>query len=106
ATRKAKTINGEAQSQALVDGKKVVINESTIRRDFQQEDVEGVDFLPNVAIFEQLSLMGLRWGSKSSLGECWIAESGITCDNTNRNTTLSEAQRMSLRITSGVRVMK
>nr|GEY35932.1 hypothetical protein [Tanacetum cinerariifolium] len=58
ATRKAKTINGEAQSQALVDGKKVVINESTIRRDFQQEDVEGVDFLPNVAIFEQLSLMG------------------------------------------------
>nr|GFB47396.1 hypothetical protein [Tanacetum cinerariifolium] len=52
ATRKAKTINGEAQSQALVDGKKVVINESTIRRDFQLEDVEGVDFLPNVAIFE------------------------------------------------------
>nr|GEX06062.1 putative ribonuclease H-like domain-containing protein [Tanacetum cinerariifolium] len=42
ATGKVKTINGEAQSQALVDGKKVVINESTIRRDLQLEDVEEV----------------------------------------------------------------
>ncbi|GJZ07513.1 hypothetical protein Tco_0541306 [Tanacetum coccineum] len=45
----------------------------------------------------------LRWGSKNSWGVCLIAESRITCDNTNENTTLSEAQKVSLRITSDVR---
>nr|GEW45101.1 retrovirus-related Pol polyprotein from transposon TNT 1-94 [Tanacetum cinerariifolium] len=44
--------------QALVDGKKAIITESTIRRDLQLEDAEGVDCLPNAAIFEQLTLMG------------------------------------------------
>ncbi|GKD02881.1 hypothetical protein Tco_1177855 [Tanacetum coccineum] len=44
----------------------------------------------------------LRWGSKSSCGVCWISMSQITYDNTNRNTTLSEAQGVSLRITFGM----
>ncbi|GJZ31614.1 hypothetical protein Tco_0576661 [Tanacetum coccineum] len=43
ATVKVKTVNGEVQLQALVDGKKIVITESTIRRDLQLEDDEGVD---------------------------------------------------------------
>ncbi|GJS44857.1 hypothetical protein Tco_0594978 [Tanacetum coccineum] len=55
---KAETVNGKVQLQALVDGKKVIITESTIRRDLQLEDVEGVDYLPNATIFEQLALMG------------------------------------------------
>nr|GEW63046.1 hypothetical protein [Tanacetum cinerariifolium] len=38
--------------------KKVIITESTIRRDLQLEDAEGVDCLPNAAIFKQLTLMG------------------------------------------------
>ncbi|GKC32336.1 hypothetical protein Tco_1039630 [Tanacetum coccineum] len=54
----AKTINGEVQLQALVDGKKIIITESTVRRDLQLEDAKGVDCLPNATIFEQLSLMG------------------------------------------------
>nr|GEV67124.1 ribonuclease H-like domain-containing protein [Tanacetum cinerariifolium] len=58
ATVKAKTVNGEGHLQALVDGKKILITKSTIRRDLQLEDVEGVDCLPNAAIFEQLTLMG------------------------------------------------
>ncbi|GKE17073.1 hypothetical protein Tco_1424650 [Tanacetum coccineum] len=41
ATIKVKTINGEVQLQALVDRKKIVISESTIRRDLQLEDVKG-----------------------------------------------------------------
>ncbi|GJV40065.1 putative ribonuclease H-like domain-containing protein [Tanacetum coccineum] len=57
-TIKAKTVNGEVQLQALVDKKKVIITESTIRRDLQLEDANGVDCLPNAAIFEQLTLMG------------------------------------------------
>ncbi|GJT24266.1 hypothetical protein Tco_0894203 [Tanacetum coccineum] len=57
ATVKVKTLNGEVQLQALVDGKKIIITESTVRRDLQLEDVEGVDCLPNATIFEQLALM-------------------------------------------------
>ncbi|GJU15668.1 hypothetical protein Tco_1143634 [Tanacetum coccineum] len=55
---KAKTVNGEVQLQALVDKKKVIITESTIRRDLQLEDANGVDCLPNAAIFEQITLIG------------------------------------------------
>ncbi|GJY72442.1 retrovirus-related pol polyprotein from transposon TNT 1-94, partial [Tanacetum coccineum] len=35
ATVKAKTINGEVQLQALVDGKKIIITESIVRKDLQ-----------------------------------------------------------------------
>nr|GEX87603.1 hypothetical protein [Tanacetum cinerariifolium] len=58
ATVKAKTINREGQLQALVDGKKIIITESTIRRDLQLEDAKGVDCLPNTVIFERLTLIG------------------------------------------------
>ncbi|GJS13074.1 hypothetical protein Tco_0407546 [Tanacetum coccineum] len=53
-------IGGKLQEklQALVDGKKIIITESTVRRDRQLEDAEGVDCLPNSTIFEQLTLMG------------------------------------------------
>ncbi|GJT07110.1 uncharacterized mitochondrial protein-like protein [Tanacetum coccineum] len=53
-----KKINGEMQIHALVDGKKVVVTEATIRRDLQLVDEGGVDCLPNATIFEQLTLMG------------------------------------------------
>ncbi|GKD47282.1 hypothetical protein Tco_1271927, partial [Tanacetum coccineum] len=33
ATAKVKTVNGEVQLQALVDGKKVIITETSVRRD-------------------------------------------------------------------------
>ncbi|GJY87835.1 hypothetical protein Tco_0502463 [Tanacetum coccineum] len=57
-TVKAKTVNEEVQLHALVDGKKIIIIESTVRRDLQLEDAEGVDCLPNSTIFEQLTHMG------------------------------------------------
>ncbi|GJU85503.1 hypothetical protein Tco_1293049 [Tanacetum coccineum] len=44
--------------QALVDGKKIVITESIVRRDLQLEDAEGTDCLPNATIFEKLTLIG------------------------------------------------
>ncbi|GKB49743.1 hypothetical protein Tco_0900496 [Tanacetum coccineum] len=56
--RIAKTVNREVQLLVLVDGKKIIITESTVRRDLQLEDAEGVDCLPNSTIFEQLTLMG------------------------------------------------
>ncbi|GJR21339.1 hypothetical protein Tco_0969866 [Tanacetum coccineum] len=66
-TVKAKTINGEVQLHALVDGKKIIITESTVRRDLQLEDAEGVDYLPNYTIFEQLKLMGSKYWHGMSL---------------------------------------
>ncbi|GJT11904.1 hypothetical protein Tco_0858946 [Tanacetum coccineum] len=68
-TVKAKTVNGEVQLHALVDGKKIIITESTVRRDLQLEDAEGVDCLPNSTIFEQLTLMRSKitaWNEFSS----------------------------------------
>ncbi|GJR37094.1 hypothetical protein Tco_1212778 [Tanacetum coccineum] len=53
-----KTVDGEVQLHALVDGKKIIINKSTVRRDLQLEDAEGIDCLPNSTIFEQLVLIG------------------------------------------------
>ncbi|GJU59342.1 hypothetical protein Tco_1237108 [Tanacetum coccineum] len=67
ATVKAKTVNGEVQLQALVDGKKIIITESTVRRDLQLEDAEGVDCLPNATIFEQLALMGYESGRGNTI---------------------------------------
>nr|GEV90578.1 hypothetical protein [Tanacetum cinerariifolium] len=59
-TAKAKTINEEVQIHAKVDGKKIIITESSVRKDLQLADEEGIDFLPNSTIFEQLALMGIR----------------------------------------------
>nr|GEV19355.1 ribonuclease H-like domain-containing protein [Tanacetum cinerariifolium] len=70
----AKTINGEGQLQALVDGKKIIITKSTIRKDLQLEDAEGVDCLSNIVIFEQLALM--RVDGKKVI----ISEASITRD--------------------------
>ncbi|GKA14963.1 hypothetical protein Tco_0694609 [Tanacetum coccineum] len=40
ATAKAKTMNGEVQIQALVDGKKVTVTETSVRRALQLKDAE------------------------------------------------------------------
>ncbi|GJR11159.1 putative reverse transcriptase, RNA-dependent DNA polymerase [Tanacetum coccineum] len=54
-----KTVNREVQLQALVDGKKIIITEETIRRDLQLEDAEGIDCLSNATIFKQLTIIGM-----------------------------------------------
>ncbi|GJR10350.1 putative ribonuclease H-like domain-containing protein [Tanacetum coccineum] len=46
-TVKAKTINGEVQLHALVDGKKILITKSFVRRDLKLEDEEEVNFILN-----------------------------------------------------------
>ncbi|GJS30588.1 hypothetical protein Tco_0491208 [Tanacetum coccineum] len=57
ATAKAKTVNGERQIQALVDKKKVIITEMSVRSDLKFEDAEGTDCLPTATIFEELTRM-------------------------------------------------
>nr|GEZ04363.1 hypothetical protein [Tanacetum cinerariifolium] len=57
-TAMAKTINGEAPLHAKVDGKKIIVTESSVTRDLRLADEEGIDYLPNSTIFEQIALMG------------------------------------------------
>ncbi|GJT76043.1 hypothetical protein Tco_1042768 [Tanacetum coccineum] len=57
-TAKVKTVNGVVQLQVLVDGKKVFVSETIIRRDLHLEDAEGVECLSNNEIFKELARMG------------------------------------------------
>ncbi|GJR75395.1 hypothetical protein Tco_0087760 [Tanacetum coccineum] len=58
-TVKAKTINGEVQLHALVDGKKIIITESSVRRDLQLADEEGMDCL-KFYHFDKITLIGVQ----------------------------------------------
>ncbi|GKB85902.1 hypothetical protein Tco_0958174 [Tanacetum coccineum] len=87
-TVKAKTINEEVQLHALVDGKKIITTESTVRRDLQLEDAKGVDCLPNSTIFEQLTLIGSKttaWNEFNS-----TMATAIICLATNQKFNFSK----------------
>ncbi|GJX61267.1 hypothetical protein Tco_0294167 [Tanacetum coccineum] len=87
-TVKAKTINGEVQLHALVDGKKIIITELTVRRDLQLEDVEGIDCLPNFTIFEELTRMGSKTTALNAFSS--IMASAIICLATNQKFNISK----------------
>nr|GEV91466.1 hypothetical protein [Tanacetum cinerariifolium] len=78
----------KAQLHALVDGKEIIIIESSIRRDLRLADEEGIDCLPNSTIFEQLTLMGPKttaWNEFSS-----TMASTIICLATNQKFNFSK----------------
>ncbi|GJX35031.1 retrovirus-related pol polyprotein from transposon TNT 1-94 [Tanacetum coccineum] len=87
----AKTINGEVQLHALVDGKKIVIAESSVRRDLQLADEEGVpqpsDPIENVedeAVYKELGDILVRATTIASSLE-------VEQDSGNINKTQSKA---------------
>nr|GEV71883.1 hypothetical protein [Tanacetum cinerariifolium] len=51
-------VNDVIRLQALVDKKKVVVTEATIREVLHLDDAEGVECLPNEEIFAELARMG------------------------------------------------
>nr|GEY12086.1 hypothetical protein [Tanacetum cinerariifolium] len=53
-----KKVNDVTRLQALVDEKKVIITEATLRDALLLDDAEGIDCLPNEEIFAQLSRIG------------------------------------------------
>ncbi|GJS72101.1 hypothetical protein Tco_0704942 [Tanacetum coccineum] len=88
ATVKVKTVSGEQQLQALVDGKKIVVTEASVRRDLQLDDEEGTNCLPNATIFEELTRMGAKttaWNEFSS-----TMASVIICLATNQTFNFSK----------------
>ncbi|GJV85028.1 putative ribonuclease H-like domain-containing protein [Tanacetum coccineum] len=63
----AAEVNGVRQLQALVDKKRVIITESSIRRDLHLDDADGTDCLPTATIFEEHARMG----------DCWLEEESL-----------------------------
>ncbi|GJX96770.1 hypothetical protein Tco_0352568 [Tanacetum coccineum] len=57
-TVKTKIVNNETRIYAKVEGKTIVISESSVRRDLQFNDEDGIACLTNTEIFENLQLMG------------------------------------------------
>ncbi|GJT97005.1 hypothetical protein Tco_1092523 [Tanacetum coccineum] len=57
-TAKIKIVNNKTQICAKVDGKTIVITESSVRRDLHFNDEDGITCLTNTEIFENLQLMG------------------------------------------------
>ncbi|GKD28267.1 hypothetical protein Tco_1239045 [Tanacetum coccineum] len=58
ATAKVQTVNEEVQIQALVDGKKVIVTEISVRRALHLKDAKGTYCLPTATIFAELERMG------------------------------------------------
>nr|GEY05348.1 xylulose kinase-1 [Tanacetum cinerariifolium] len=64
-----KKVNGVSRLQAVVNRKKVIITEATIRDALCLDDAEGIDCLPNEEIFTELARMGAKrmsWNEFSS----------------------------------------
>ncbi|GJX81661.1 hypothetical protein Tco_0331142 [Tanacetum coccineum] len=58
ATAKSKTVNDVKQIHTTVDGKTVVLSESSVRSDLHFNDEDGITCLSNDEIFVNLALMG------------------------------------------------
>ncbi|GJS30715.1 hypothetical protein Tco_0491335 [Tanacetum coccineum] len=58
ATAKVQIDNEEVQIHALVDGKKVIVTETSVRRDLYLKDAKGIDCLPTDTFFAELERMG------------------------------------------------
>nr|GEW15166.1 retrovirus-related Pol polyprotein from transposon TNT 1-94 [Tanacetum cinerariifolium] len=81
-------VNADRHNLLLLDGKKIIITEASIRRDLQLVDEEGVNCLTNSTISEQLALMGPKttaWNEFSS-----TAASAIICLATNQKFNFSK----------------
>nr|GEU41878.1 hypothetical protein [Tanacetum cinerariifolium] len=62
---KVKTINEDVRLQALIDGKKIIVNEAFIRRNLRLDYAEGTACLPNAAIFKELARTGYEKPSQN-----------------------------------------
>ncbi|GKD40236.1 hypothetical protein Tco_1260443 [Tanacetum coccineum] len=87
-TAKVKTVNEKCQIQALVDKKKVIITETSIRSDLKLKDAEGTYCLPTATIYAELERMGVKttaWNEFSS-----TMASAIICLATNKKFNFSK----------------
>ncbi|GJZ76071.1 hypothetical protein Tco_0640536 [Tanacetum coccineum] len=88
ATARAQTVNGVRQIQALIDKKKLIIMETSIRSDLHLEDAGGTDCLPTATIFEERARMGAKSTAWNEFSRTMA--SLIICLATNKRFNLSK----------------
>ncbi|GKA16641.1 hypothetical protein Tco_0696478 [Tanacetum coccineum] len=82
ATAKVQTVNEEVQIQALVDGKKVIVTKTSVRRALHLKDAKGTDCLPTATIFAELERIGAKIIAWNEF--CSTMASAIICLATNQ----------------------
>ncbi|GJS02977.1 hypothetical protein Tco_0319485 [Tanacetum coccineum] len=85
---KVKTVNGERQIQALVDKKKVIISETSIKSDLMLDDADGTDCLPTANIFAEMERIGAKTTSWNKFSSTMAF--AIICLATNQKFNLSK----------------
>nr|GEX70113.1 xylulose kinase-1 [Tanacetum cinerariifolium] len=80
-----KKVNDVMRLQALIDRKKVIITEDTVREALHLDDAESIDCLPNEENFTELARMGTAWNEFSS-----SMASAIICLATGRKFNFSK----------------
>nr|GEX17816.1 hypothetical protein [Tanacetum cinerariifolium] len=92
-----KKSNDAVKLQALIDRKKVIITEDTIRQNLRLDDANGIDCLPNEEIFAELARMGYEKPStkltfyKAFFSAQWKKKVIITEDTIRQNLRLDDA---------------
>nr|GEZ93968.1 hypothetical protein [Tanacetum cinerariifolium] len=59
-TARVKTSDGGTKILATIDGKPIIISESSIRRNLKLKDEAGISSLPDAELFENLTLIGVN----------------------------------------------
>nr|GEZ05120.1 hypothetical protein [Tanacetum cinerariifolium] len=95
-----KTVNDVIRLQALVDKKKVVVTEATIREALYFDDAEDVECLPNEEIFIELARMGYEKPStkltfyKAFFSSQWKKQVGDLSTHTTKYTSSALTQKV------------
>ncbi|GKA46664.1 uncharacterized mitochondrial protein-like protein [Tanacetum coccineum] len=87
---KVKTVNGEVQLQALVDGNKIIVTKASVRRDLQLNDEEGMDCFPNATIFEEHTRMGKQKPRKPKRKDIEVPQPSGPIDNVENKVIYEE----------------
>nr|GEV79526.1 putative ribonuclease H-like domain-containing protein [Tanacetum cinerariifolium] len=93
---KVKTINEDVQIRALVDRKKIIITQASIRRDLQIQDAKGFFLWSKSRPIKQLKLRSLRKESRSLKQEekenSWTKEVVQGGENVEQDATVNDVE--------------
>nr|GEV05212.1 hypothetical protein [Tanacetum cinerariifolium] len=101
-TVKIKTVNDDFRLQAQIDGKKVVINEASIRHDLKLNHAKGTSRLSNAVIFEELAQMGAKTTSWNEFSSTMASTSICLANNQKFNFSKYILDNLKMNLEAGV----
>nr|GEU91997.1 hypothetical protein [Tanacetum cinerariifolium] len=97
-----KKSNDVMRLQSLIDRRKVIITEDTIRQALRLDDVDGVDCLPNEEIFTELAMMGYeKMSTKLTFYKAFSWLNGI--DDLSAHTTKYTSPTLTQKVFADIR---